>query len=273
MSFHIDLEKCNRDGLCVDACGHKLIEMREAGSVPTLVADVEEVCVKCGHCVAVCPTGALAHDTMRLQDYPEIREDLLIHLDQAEHFLRSRRSIRNYREVPVEREKLNKLIQVSGYAPSAHNGRPVHFLVIEDRKEVMHLSGLVVDWMRVTMKEFPALAKKVHFDRAVASWDGRKDPICHNAPHLMIAHAAESARFAQVECILALAYVELIASPLGLGATWAGYVMAAATSYPPLIEALDLPRGHKCFGVMMVGYPKLKFVRMPLRNPPPVVWR
>jgi len=107
----------------------------------------------------------------------------------------------------------------------------------------------------------------------VASWDGRKDPICHNAPHLIIAHAAENARMAQVDCILALAYAELIALPLGLGTTWAGYVMAATTSYPPLMEALDLPKGQKCFGVMMVGYPKLKFVRMPLRNPLEVAWR
>jgi len=76
-----------------------------------------------------------------------------------------------------------------------------------------------------------------------------------------------------VDCILALAYAELIALPLGLGTTWAGYVMAATTSYPPLMEALNLPEGHKCFGVLMVGYPKLKFVRMPLRNPPAVEWR
>jgi nitroreductase/ferredoxin len=273
MLFYVDPEKCNRDGICVEACGHRLIELGEADSVPTLIADGEELCVNCGHCVAVCPTGALAHHTMRPEDCPNIREELLINLEQAEQFLRSRRSIRNYREKPVERDKLNKLIQISGYAPSAHNARPVHFLVIEDKTEVRRLSALVVDWMRVTIKEAPAVAEKFHFDRVVASWDGRKDPICHNAPHLIIAHTAENARLAQVDCILALAYAELIALPLGLGTTWAGYVMAATTSYPPLMEALDLPKGHRCFGVMMVGYPKLKFVRTPLRNLPAVAWR
>jgi nitroreductase/NAD-dependent dihydropyrimidine dehydrogenase PreA subunit len=273
MLFYVDAEKCNRDGICVEACGRRLIEMGEADSVPTLVADAEELCVNCGHCVAVCPTGALAHHTMRPEDCPQIRKELLIDLEQAEQFLRSRRSIRNYKDEPVERNKLNKLIQVSGYAPSAHNARPAHLLVIEDKTEVRRLSGLVVDWMRVTIKEAPALAKTFHFDRVVALWDGGKDPICRNAPHLIIAHAAENARLAQVDCILALAYAELIALPLGLGTTWAGYVMTATTFYPPLMKALNLPEGHKCFGVMMVGYPKLKFVRMPLRNPPVVAWR
>jgi nitroreductase len=210
---------------------------------------------------------------MRPEDCPQIKNELLINLEQAKQFLRSRRSIRNYRDKPVERDKLNKLIQVSGYAPSAHNGRPVHFLIIENKAEVRRLSGLVIDWMRMTNKESPALAKAFHFDRVVAFWDGEKDPICRNAPHLIVAHAAESSRMVQVDCILALAYAELIAPLLGLGATWAGYVMTATIFYPPLMEALKLPEGEKCFGVMMVGYPKLKFVRMPLRNPPAVAWR
>jgi nitroreductase len=210
---------------------------------------------------------------MRPEDCPEIKKELIINLEQAEQFLRSRRSIRNYRDKPVERDKLNKLIQVSGYAPSAHNARPVHFLVIQNKIEVRRLSGLVVDWMRMTIKEDPASAKAFHFDRVVAFWDEGKDPICRNAPHLIIAHAAESSRLAQVDCILTLAYAELIAPLLGLGATWAGYMMIATIFYPPLKEALNLPESHKCFGVMMVGYPKLKFVRMPLRNPPAVACR
>ncbi|MGA2317605.1 MAG: 4Fe-4S binding protein [Thermodesulfobacteriota bacterium] len=185
MLFYVDAEKCNRDGICVEACGRRLIEMGEADSVPTLVANAEELCVNCGHCVAVCPTGALVHHTMRPEDCPQIRKELLIDLEQAEQFLRSRRSIRNYKDKPVERNKLNKLIQV-----------------------------------RVTIKEAPAVAKTFHFDRVVALWDGGKDPICRNAPHLIIAHAAENARLAQVDCILALAYAELIALPLPPAVAW-----------------------------------------------------
>jgi nitroreductase/NAD-dependent dihydropyrimidine dehydrogenase PreA subunit len=273
MLFYVDPEKCNRDGICVEACGRRLIEMEKPDSVPTLITGVEELCINCGHCVAVCPSGALALHTMRPEDCPQIKKELLIDLEQAEQFLRSRRSIRNYKDKPVERDKLNKLIQASGYAPSAKNARPVHFLVIENKTKVRRISGLVVDWIRMAIKEDPALAKTSHFDRLVALWDEGKDPICRNAPHLIIAHAAKNGQMAQVDCILALAYSELIAPSLGLGATWAGYVMIATTFYPPLIEAMNLPEGHQCFGVMMVGYPKLKFVRMPLRNPPAVAWR
>jgi nitroreductase/NAD-dependent dihydropyrimidine dehydrogenase PreA subunit len=273
MLFYVDPEKCNRDGICVEACGFKLIERKEADSVPTLIAGSEALCVRCGHCVAVCPTGALSQSFMGPQDCIEMKGEIPINLEQAEQFLRSRRSIRSYTGEPVERHKLKELIEVSGYAPSARNARPVRFLVIEDKSEVRGLSGLVADWLRATIEKAPALARKSYFGRVVALWDGGRDPICHNAPHLLIAHADENARLAEVDCVLALDYVGLIAVPLGLGTTWAGFVMAAMTSYPPVMEAVNLPKGHKCFGVMMVGYPKLKFMRMPLRNPPPTAWR
>ncbi len=273
MLFYIDPEKCNRDGFCMEACGRRLIEMGKADSVPTHIADADMLCINCGHCIAVCPTGALTLHTMRPEDCPPIKKELLIDLEQAEQFLRSRRSIRNYRDEPVERDKINQLIQASGYAPSASNARPVHFLVIENKTEIRRLAGLVVDWMRIAIKEAPTSPNVFHFDRVVKIWDGGKDPISRNAPHLIVAHAADNSRLAQVDCILSLAYAELIAPVLGLGATWAGYMMNATIFYPPFVEALKLPDGYKCFGIMMVGYPELKFVRMPVRNSPAVTWR
>jgi nitroreductase/NAD-dependent dihydropyrimidine dehydrogenase PreA subunit len=271
MLFQVDPEKCLRDGICAEDC--RLIEIKDPDAVPTPINGAEELCVYCGHCVAVCPTGALALHNMSPEECTEIKKDLVINEAQAEQFLRSRRSIRRYKDKPVEREKLNWLIQAAGYAPSAHNARPVHFLVIEDRKELHHLSGLIVDWLRTLLKEVPDLVAPYHFDRVVDYWDSGGDPICRNAPHLVVAHAAENAQFAQVDCVLALGYLELAAMPLGLGATWAGYIMSAAGMNPAFHKVLDLPEGHKCFGALMVGYPTYGFVRMPQRTPPTVTWR
>jgi hypothetical protein len=46
----------------------------------------------------------------------------------------------------------------------------------------------------------------------------------------------------------------------------------AVNAYPPLFEALKLPGDHKAFGAVMVGYPKLKYQRLPLRNNPKICW-
>ncbi|MBL7174372.1 MAG: nitroreductase family protein [Desulfobacteraceae bacterium] len=273
MLFSVNPELCNQDGICVEACGRRIIEMKGEDSVPTPIVGAEELCNNCGHCVVVCPTGALSRETMNPEDCPPIKKDLIISPEQAEQFFRSRRSIRNYKEKPVGRDKLNKLIEIAGYAPSAHNARPVHFLVIEDTSEVRNLAGMVIEGMRLMIKDAPELAESLHLDRVVGFWESGNDPICRNAPHLIIAHAPEIGGMPHEDCVLALAYLELAAPTLGLGCTWAGYIMSAIISHPPFVEALDLPEGHKCFGVMMVGYPKFKFLRIPLRNTLPVTWR
>jgi hypothetical protein len=47
-------------------------------------------------------------------------------------------------------------------------------------------------------------------------------------------------------------------------------LISAVNGYAPLFKALELPADHKAFGAVMVGYPKLRYRRLPLRNEPQV---
>jgi nitroreductase len=78
---------------------------------------------------------------------------------------------------------------------------------------------------------------------------------------------------APAACTIALTFLELAASSFDLGACWAGYFNAAATFWQPLQQELGLPEGNVSFGSMMVGYPKFKYQRLPLRNDAEVMWR
>jgi hypothetical protein len=40
-----------------------------------------------------------------------------------------------------------------------------------------------------------------------------------------------------------------------------------------LREAVNLPEGHQIFGAMMVGYPKYRYHRIPLRKEPKIAWQ
>ena len=156
---------------------------------------------------------------------------------------------------------------------SGHNTQPVEWRVVYDTGEVRRLAGMVVDWMRHVIKEQPDLAASMHLDRAVAAWESGEERICRGAPHVIIAHAQKDLRPAMAACTIAQTYLELVAPAFGLGACWAGYFNAASNLWPAMYEALELPSGHAALGAMMVGYPKYKYQRMPLRNDPKVTWK
>jgi nitroreductase/Pyruvate/2-oxoacid:ferredoxin oxidoreductase delta subunit len=271
--FVVNDTKCNRCGLCVLECSPRIIEMKEDDALPSWVEIAEERCIDCGHCVAVCAPGALTLGSMKPDDCTPITRGMLPTAEQVEHFLKSRRSIRTYKEKPVPRETLAKLIDIARYAPSGHNSQPLQWLVIEDSSEVNHLAGLVVDWMRAAVKEMSPIAEFLRFDLIIETWGSGIDRIMRGAPHAIVAHAPADNVFAQQSSSIALTYLELAAYGLGLGACWAGYFQAAASSHPPMQEALRLPEGHVSLGAMMIGYPKHRFSRIPLRKEPPIIWR
>lgn len=271
--FTVDREKCKRDGICVSECPTQIISMASAEDYPEPVSDAAEYCIACGHCVAVCPQGALSLNWLTPGDCPAVRPEMALTSEQAEQFLRSRRSIRTFKKRPVERDKLEKLLDIACYAPSAKNSQPWHWTVVEDRAEVRRLAGLVVDWMQGIILQSRELGETLGFVRVVEAWDRGQERICRGAPHVILAHGDKNWGFGAEDCTLALDYLELFAPTLGLGTCWGGYFYTAVNQHPPLFEELALPSDHRAYGAIMVGYPKFKYQRLPLRNPPKVTWR
>ncbi len=271
--FTIDPEKCNRDELCVKACPTKVIQMSSSEELPVPIPEFEEYCLACGHCVAVCPTEAFSLSWLSPGKCLDVHKEFSISQEQAEQFLRSRRSIRNFKDKPVERQKLEKLLEIACFAPSAKNSQPWHWTVIEDQTEVRRLASMVIDWMRSVITQHPEQADQRGFVRVVSTWDAGEERICRGAPHVIVVHGDKDYGFGAEDGALALSYFELFAPTLGLGSCWGGYFYSAVNAYPPLFEALGLPANHRAYGAVMVGYAKFKYQRIPLRNEPQVSWK
>jgi len=268
--FTVDQALCNGDGICAAECPMMIIQMVEGTPVPAKGA--EKMCINCGHCVAVCPKEALTLASLSPSDCLEMKADWALSPAQAEHFLRSRRSIRNYKKAPVEKSLIEEAIRVASHAPSGHNFQPVRWQVIYDTDKVKELCGHVIDWMRWMIKEQPGPAKKLHLELVVAGWDFGMDTINRNAPHLVLVNADKRNPTGQAACTIAMTYLELMLPSQGLGGCWNGFFNAAAIFWPPLQKALGLDENEGNFGAMMVGHPKFKYHRMPTRNEPQVAW-
>lgn len=271
MFLTIDHEKCLRDSLCILECPAKILELEEEG--PVLVEGGEELCIRCGHCVAVCPEAALSIDDITPESCREIDRTLLPDEQQAELFLRSRRSIRTYRRQAMNRETLDKAITIASTAPTGSNKQPVEWLVFFEREDVKTIATHVIDWMRFVAQHSPEVAATYNMERIIKGWDQGVDRICRDAPHLLITHASKEFGIGGADCHTALAYLELILPSLGGGSCWAGYVMFAATQWQPLKEFINLPKDHLIHGAAMVGLPKFTYQRIPPRNQPKVSYR
>lgn len=268
----IDASKCKKDGICAGECPTAIIKLKDKDSLPEMVPGGKAFCLVCGHCVAVCPHGALNHSQVNLEDCAPIDKGLGITEGQAVQFLRSRRSIRFFKDKPVEKDKIQRLIEIGRYAPTASNSQLVEWMVFTDPAKIKEMAQLTVDWMRSVIKDNPQSPQASYLPMIIAAWDFGYDAVLRGAPALVIASAPKEATNGMVDLTLALSYFELAAPTLGVGTCWAGLLQGALLSHPPIKEAVGLPEGYPHHYPMMVGYPKAKYHRLPERKAPKITW-
>ncbi len=268
----VDETKCKRDGFCAADCPMGIIKLKDGDGFPIMVPGGEKICLVCGHCVAVCPYGALSLDRIPQDACPVIDKNLVIDEDRAVQFLRSRRSIRFFKEEKPDRDKIQRLIEIARYAPTAGNRQVLEWIVLTDPVEIKKLAGLTVDWMRRVLENAPQSAPP-YMAVVVSAWEKGFDAVLRNAPALVVASAPKEDSNGMVDVTLALSYFELAAPTMGLGTCWAGLLEGALLSSAAARETLSLPEGRPYHYPMMVGYPKSRYYRLPERKAPKITWR
>ena len=242
----IDASKCLGDGLCVRDCVCHCIKMKEGRAYFRDIAD--RACIHCGHCAAICPAGAVSMDGIAASSLESVSAGAVT-ADGFSGMAKSRRSLRLFKNTPVPRDVLRRALDTARYAPTAKNCQA--------------LAAITVNAMR-GMKGF---------EGECAAFDRGRDVILRNAPCVIFAHAKDdhdALRFA--DCSVALTYLELMLYAMGLGTTWTGYVVETAQKTNAIRDYLGLPEGHNIFAGCMVGYPSVKYVRIPERKPAVVGW-
>ena len=68
--FEVDGAKCVKCGACVRDCAFRALKMVDG--TPRMA--FPERCMKCQHCLAVCPTGAVTFDGKRPEDSVPVKD-------------------------------------------------------------------------------------------------------------------------------------------------------------------------------------------------------
>ncbi len=268
----IDQKKCKQDGFCAAECPMGVIRFKGKESYPEILPESEPMCIRCGHCVAVCPHGALDHAEVPLAACTAIDKALFISPAQTEQFLRSRRSVRQFKDKPVEQSTLQRLIETARYAPTASNSQLVEWLVINDPKRLQAIAGQVIDWMRSLLQD-PKSVVMPYYPLLVSAWEAGIDTVLRSAPCLVTAMAPGPAPIRMVDLTLALSYLELAAPQYGLGTCWAGLLQGAMLASPALKQSVGIPPDYPFHFPMMIGYADVRYYRLPERQAPKIHWR
>lgn len=142
----------------------------------------------------------------------------------------NRRSIRKFRDLPVEKEKIDKLLRAAMQAPSALNQQPWEFIVVEDRTALQKLSKAMPD------------AK----------------PVGNSGLTIILAANSEKFRYEpdwELDMSAAAQNILLEAVYLELGAVWMS-ISSVDTAIDYVREMYQLPAHIKPFAFIAVGYPE-----------------
>jgi len=263
----IDQELCIKCGLCAEVCPNGVIGMSTEGP-----KTVSPACIVCGHCTAICPTAALDNEKAPLEKQVPLDTYPVLEPETAAAFLRSRRSIRQYKKEKVAKETVMKLLDIARFAPTGCNSQGLSYIVIENDEKLKRITKATIEWLEKQLADNVEWVKPFA-GFATAYRNHGIDVVLRDAPSVIAAIAPQGLSMAHDNARFSLEYVELYATSMGLGTCWAGFVeLAAATQYKPLLEALQVPEGFVVAGTMMFGYPKYTFKRLVDRQPLKVTW-
>lgn len=142
--------------------------------------------------------------------------------------IRNRRSVRRYKKDPVERDKLNLVLEAARLAPSAANKQPWQFIVVTDPKAKEKLRS---SYDREWFIQAPVII--VGCAVPEESW-GRMD----------------GEQYWKIDFAIAMQNLVLVSTELGLGTCWIGAFNEKAAK-----KALGIPKNVRVVAMTPLGYP------------------
>lgn len=219
-------------------------------------------CIGCQHCLAVCPEGAVSVLGLRPEDSYQLDGTEMASFLQIDRLLRSRRSVRRYRDEDVETSIIESLLQTAFHAPSGRNDRRLSFSVINRREVMNRFRQQTYDGLSELVKNSDLPPGYEFFVDIVNGWKMYDvDVLFRWAPHLVVATVPVDSSSPETDGIIALSHFEIAAQSVGLGTLWNGLVKMSITLLPELKIPLNIPENNLLAFTMSFGKPEVSYTR------------
>ena len=204
---------------------------------------------------------------------------------------RARRSVRTYKNKPIPRSVLEKILEAGRYAPTGGNRPDVHCIVITSPEEIEWLRGAVLESALGMFRKLQKLAKPAslimgsenldtfnYYVPILEDWQDhwnkiRDDRLFYNAPALIMVHEKKWDDIVGFGNAVALYQASLVAQTVKVGFCFNGFLQIVLNFDAKIKKRLGIPKQHKCYRATGLGYETTKYRRTVRRRPPNVAWR
>lgn len=276
VKIHVSAD-CTACGLCVSACPCEYLEMSAGRAAEKKRPPMG--CLTCGQCAAICPAGAMTVEAEGIG-----KEDLVPFSDAKKpsgeelfRLMAGRRSIRQFKDAPVPRDVVERVLQAAQQAPAGlppstvkavclHGTDKVRAFAFDFLDEAAKMSWLFSSWGVWALRPFmsAALHREMR-EKIVPIYQGllagrRKgeDYLFYNAPFAVILTAEGDS----TDAVIAATYAMLAAEAEGLGSCMIGSVVPmlghAASAF---CRRYGLEPGSRHGLAIIFGYPEKTFAR------------
>lgn len=287
--IEVDLNICTKCKACTHACPLRLYYFRDDNLV--MRRSTEILCMECGHCFAVCPVNAI-----KLRFFPDEKkiESLKdIELPPYETILNQikvRRSIRNFKPEPIPEDLWNKILEVGRYSPTGHNDQLLNFTIVQDpvllkkfsdeiTKGFIDLSKIYADrskWREyrksIGKSNLKVIEGMLSYFSDTLKGIKRGEDFWRWYGKLIIIHAPKKAVTLIQDCSVAASNIMLTADSLGLGTCSLGIATAVINEFENVAKVIQFPKNHVVGYTLAIGFPKVKYYRIPPRRSVNVNW-
>lgn len=266
----IDEETCISCGQCASDCPAMIISMDT--NMPTIAEDLEQFCIGCMHCVAVCSEGSLSILGYTPEKGVSLEKAAVPSPEAIELLIKKRRSNRNYQDENLDPALIEKMVHVASHAPSAHNDRQLLYTIVEDKGIVYDLRDEAFAGLEKLIAEGNLPEGMEMFVDIIDGWKAAgKDILFRGAPHLLIVSADMDSAAPLHDSVIALSTFEMYAQANGVGTIWNGLATLVISELVPSLKArLGIPENHEIGYTMGFGMPALSYKRTIERKVPQI---
>ncbi len=168
-------------------------------------------------------------------------------MNEVTRNIKSRRSIRKYKDKPLGDSEIETIVESGIYAPNAQNLQTWHFAVVQDKKLINRMVEIIKENI---IKSGPPFLKE-----RVSSPDYHT---FHHAPAVVFITGDPQSRFVQIDCGAALQTMALAAESLNIGTcpVASSVFLFESDSGKAIAKQIGIPENYSFMCSLVMGYPE-----------------